>query len=76
VKWRYSQRNGWGDLGGFLKRTKLPRGMLVGPAPVVEPEWDAKAETIRRAREMGCDIIENKNGSYTIVPSKMFRSDL
>jgi hypothetical protein len=50
--------------------------MLVGPAPVVEPEWDAKAETIRRAREMGCDIIENKNGSYTIVPSKMFRSDL
>jgi hypothetical protein len=76
VKWRYSQRNGWGDLGGFLKRTKLPRGILVGPAPVEEPEWDAKAETIRRAREMGCDVIENKNGSYTIVPSKMFRSDL
>jgi hypothetical protein len=76
VKWRYSQRNGRGDLGGFIKRTKLPRGKHVGPAPVEEPVWDAKAETIRRAREMGCDIIENGDGSYTIVPSKMFRSDL
>jgi hypothetical protein len=76
VKWRYRQRNGWGDLEGFLKRTKLPNGVRVGPAPGEEPERDAKSETIRRAREMGCDIIENGNGSYTIVPSKMFRSDL
>jgi hypothetical protein len=76
VKWRYGQRNGWGDLGGFLRRTKLPRGIPVDTAPEDEPERDAKTETIRRAREMGCDIIENGNGSYTIVPSKMFRSDL
>jgi hypothetical protein len=76
VKWRYSQRNGWGDMGGFLKRTKLPKGMIVGPAPIGEPERDSKAETIWRARGMGCEVLENDNGSYTIVPSKMFRSDL
>ena len=76
VKWRYGQRNGWGDLGGYLKRTKLPRGIHIGPVPVEEQERDAKTETIRKARERGCDIIENGNGSYTIVPSKMFRSEL
>ena len=75
VKWRYSQKNGWGKLGGFLKRAKLPKRVQIAPAPIEEPKQDAKDETIRRAREMGCDIIENDNGGYTIVPSKMFRSD-
>lgn len=76
VKWRYNQKNGWGEMGGFLKRTKLPRRVHVAPAPVEEPKQDVKGETIRRAREMGYDIIENANGSTTMVPSKMFRSDL
>jgi hypothetical protein len=76
VKWRYTQKNGWGELGGFLKRTKLPKRVHIAPAPVEEPKQDVKGETIRRAREMGYDIIENANGSTTMVPSKMFRSDL
>lgn len=76
VKWRYNQKNGWGELGGFLKRTKLPKRVHIAPAPVEEPKQDVKGETIRRAREMGYDIIENANGTTTMLPSKMFRSDL
>jgi hypothetical protein len=76
AKLRYSQKNGWGDVSGFLRRTKLPRAIHVGPAPIEEPKRDAKTETIRRLGETGCDILEGDNGSYTIVPSKMFRTDL
>ena len=76
VKWRYKQKNGWGELGGFLKRTKLPKRIDIASAPVEEPKQDVKGEMIRRAREMGYDINENANGTTTMVPSKMFRSDL
>ncbi len=33
IKSRYSQKNGWGELEGFLKRSKLPRGTEIHPAP-------------------------------------------
>ncbi|MGI4826662.1 MAG: hypothetical protein ACRYFU_00470 [Janthinobacterium lividum] len=76
AKWRYKEKNGWGELSGFLKRNKLPRGTPIAPAPLNEPERAAKSETIRRAREYGADIVENDDGSYTIIPSTMFRSGL
>jgi len=76
VKWHYRQKNGWGDIGGFLKRSRLPGKVSVNPAPAGEPSRDARREMIRRAREMGCDIAENTDGGFTITKSKMFRSDL
>jgi hypothetical protein len=76
AKWRYKQKNSWGELKGFLKRGKLPTDTPIAPAPVNEPEWDTKSETIRRAREYGADIVKNDDGSNTIIPSKMFRSGL
>ena len=37
IKRSYSQRNGWGDLAGYLKRSDLPPGALVHPAPTGSP---------------------------------------
>jgi len=41
VKWRYGQKNGWGNVRGFLRRTKLPNRILIGPAPVEDPSIDS-----------------------------------
>jgi len=33
IKTRYEQRNGWGNLSGFLQRKDVPVGMPINPAP-------------------------------------------
>lgn len=33
VKSRYDEKNGWGNLRGFLRRSDLPKGIEVAPAP-------------------------------------------
>src|SRR5262245_48947107 len=33
IKSHYWQRNGWGELRGFLERKELPIGTPIGPAP-------------------------------------------
>ena len=33
IKTRYEQRNGWGNLSGFLQRKDAPVGMPINPAP-------------------------------------------
>ena len=58
VKWRYMQKNGWGELTGFLKRTKVPRRVEIGPAPVDDPlsgspETSTSSFCARRASTSG-----------------------
>jgi hypothetical protein len=64
VKWRYRQKNGWGDVSGFLKRSRLPKKIGVSVAPAEDPCRDSKAETIRRLRERGYEVIEGSDGGF------------
>jgi hypothetical protein len=38
IKTYYEQRNGWGELNGYLKRTEVPEGVPMRPAPPPSPE--------------------------------------
>jgi hypothetical protein len=38
IKSHYEQRNGWGELSGYLQRKELPDGMPVHPAPPATPQ--------------------------------------
>ena len=37
IKDSYEERNGWGEISGYLKRAALPAGMPVGDAPAEDP---------------------------------------
>jgi len=77
VKWRYKQKNGWGESTGFLKRTRLPRRVPVSPAPPDDISASATVVTNREfLRSKGYDVVENADGSYTATPSKIFRTEL
>jgi hypothetical protein len=75
VKWRYKQKNGWGDVSGFLKRTKLPRRIGVSLAPAEDPNRDSKAEKIRRLRERGYEVFEDSDGGFKVGKPKMFKTN-
>ena len=38
IKGHYEQRNGWGELNSYLKRTEVPEGVPISPAPPPSPE--------------------------------------
>jgi hypothetical protein len=37
VKSHYEQRNGWGELSGYLQRKEVPEPVPINPAPSDEP---------------------------------------
>ena len=37
VKDSYDERNGWGEISGYLARSNLPSGMAIQPAPKQDP---------------------------------------
>ncbi|MGE3166374.1 MAG: hypothetical protein AB7O52_15825 [Planctomycetota bacterium] len=39
VKWRYGSRTPTGSLQGFLKRSRLPKGMRLGDPRPARPWW-------------------------------------
>jgi|SRR6185437_2859755 len=61
VKWRYRQKDGWGELSGDLRRSKLPRSVRVQPAPLELPNKSLTDEL----RERGLDVTGNDDGSLT-----------
>lgn len=68
----YSQRDGWGEIGGFLERSKLPPGHAVAPAPQEKPPTFefTRAEYIQFLRRKGIDVKEFPDGSYVIPTQK------
>jgi hypothetical protein len=60
VKWRYRQKNGWGELSGYLRRSKLSRRVKVRSA-LAELPRKSLAELMR---ERGLDVTENNEGSF------------
>jgi len=67
LKSSYAQKNGWGEITGFMRRSKLPHGTDIGPAPSENPlKTFSKEEMTRILLEKGMDVDENPSGSITV----------
>ena len=67
IKDSYEERNGWGELNGYLKRAALPAGTPVGDAPAEDPSRPMSREDyIAWLRAKGVEVTENGDGSMTI----------
>jgi hypothetical protein len=66
IKGRFSCKDGWGDIKGFLKRSKLPPTITVGPAPIEDPTGPlSKEDQMQFLRDKGLEVIENIDGTFT-----------
>jgi len=66
VKSSYAQRNGWGELTGYLARSELPDGTRMHEAPTEDPTRPLnRAEYIAWLRSKGLEVIENSDGSFS-----------
>jgi hypothetical protein len=69
IKYDYEERDGWGEISGYMKRALLPPGITVAAAPAEHPNRPMNLEeTIAWHRAKGLTVIENDDGSYTIMP--------
>jgi len=67
VKSSYSQKNGWGKIEGFLKRSDLPGEIEVSPAPAENPGKPLTREQhIQWLREKGLEVVEDRDGSIEV----------
>jgi hypothetical protein len=63
IKDSYEERNGWGELNGYLKRTALPAGTPVADAPAEDPRRPmSHEELIAWLRAKGVRVTENGGG--------------
>ena len=68
VKDSYEERNGWGELSGYLKRDALPAGTAVADAPLEDPRRPITREDFAAwLRSKGVDVTENDDGSMTVA---------
>jgi hypothetical protein len=66
VKSDYDERNGWGDLNGYLMRSLLPEGVAIHDAPAEDPSRPMnREEFIAWLRNKGMVITEKSDGSFT-----------
>lgn len=67
VKNSYDERNGWGELNGYLERASLPAGTPVAAAPAEDPSRPLSREDyIAWLRGKGVAVTENSDGSLTL----------
>jgi hypothetical protein len=67
VKDSYEERDGWGEISGYLKRAALPAGTPVGDAPAEDPRRPlSREEYIAWLRGKGVEVTENSDGSLTL----------
>ena len=69
IKSRYNERNGWNELTGYLERALLPDGIAVAAAPADVRPLD-RAEYAAWLRSKGVEVIENGDGSFTMMASR------
>jgi hypothetical protein len=63
IKDSYEERNGWGELKGYLARTALPARMPVADAPAENPNRPmSPKELIGWLRSKGVRVTENGGG--------------
>jgi hypothetical protein len=67
IKRSYEDRNGWGEISGFLARSRLPEGTLIREAPADNPSRALnKAEYIAWLQGKGMTVTEKNDGSLVI----------
>ena len=67
VKMNYDQRDGWGEISGYLKRAGLPAGVAVAAAPVDDPLRPLNEDDFTELlRKKGAEVVKNADGSLTI----------
>jgi len=54
IKSRYAQRNGWGELSGYVQRKEVPDGIPISPAP---PDAPVVGYTPQQAADAIRDLI-------------------
>ena len=66
IKDSYEERNGWGEINGFLKRAALPAGTAVADAPAEDRSRPlSQKDFMEWLRRKGLEVTENSDGSYT-----------
>jgi hypothetical protein len=71
VKDSYDELNGWGELKGYLNRSELPAGTPVHGAPADDPlKPMSQAEHIEWLRSRGVQVVENRDGSFTMLAKR------
>jgi hypothetical protein len=61
VKDSYAERNGWGEITGYLQRSKLPAGMPIQEAPKQDPrKLMSAAEYVEWLRGNGVRVTERE----------------
>jgi len=65
IKASYEARDGWGEIGGYLERAKLPAGRAVAPADNPLHAL-SKEDTVAWLRKKGVEVVENADGSVTV----------
>ena len=68
IKSDYQERDGWGEISGYLKRALLPAGTAIHAAPTEDPSKPlSREESIAWLRAKGVEVVENADGSYTML---------
>lgn len=71
VKCSYDERNGWGELSGYLERSCLPDGIDILEAPAEDPNRPLnQAEYIEWLRSKGMQVTQNSDGSVSVSKPK------
>ena len=71
IKSRYDERNGWGELAGYLERSLLPDGVVIAEAPSDDPIRPLNRDDyIAWLRGKGVEVRENADGSFTVKPRR------
>lgn len=67
VKDRYTQKNGWGEIAGFLERARLPKEVAIHAATGETPNQPlTRPDQIRFLRDKGMVVTQNPDGTYTV----------
>jgi hypothetical protein len=67
IKDSYDERDGWGELSGYLKREALPAGTAIEDARLQNPRRPLTREDFAAwLRSKGVEVIEHDDGSMTI----------
>jgi len=72
VKSSYDERNGWGELAGYMQRELLPQGTPIHRAPAGDPLKPLRQdEHIAWLRSKGVEVVENSDGSFTMLAPRI-----
>jgi hypothetical protein len=67
IKRSYAQTNGWGEITGILKRSKLPEGTSISAAPEEDPmKAFSRENQIQFFRSKGLEVVEHGDGRFTV----------